>query len=176
MQASEVDDVPLLRAGARPGTANGLKTAGSGSLSVACPEERRRWVLSLVPHSQPYNLNFYLLWGTSLGEGSTVCEGAIKACSCLCRAVPVRELLWRMRWHSASLFLCFAVTIAVFPSITSSICSVHNPARRPPCLPHTPYGRLAGDSVRQQISQVRVYVTYRNPFLHLAAQMGQRGL
>ncbi len=57
---------------------------------------------------------------------------------------PVKELLWRMRWHSTSLALCFAVTIAVFPSITASICSVHNPARRPPCLPHTPYGRLSG--------------------------------
>ena len=62
-----------------------------------------------------------------------------------CRAVPVKELLWRMRWHSVSLGLCFAVTIAVFPSITASICSVHNPATRPPCLPHTRYGRLAGD-------------------------------
>ncbi|CAK0783744.1 hypothetical protein CVIRNUC_006943 [Coccomyxa viridis] len=61
------------------------------------------------------------------------------------RAVPVKELLWRMRWHSVSLGLCFAVTIAVFPSITASICSVHNPAKRPPCLPQTRYGRLAGD-------------------------------
>ena len=61
-----------------------------------------------------------------------------------CRVAPVKELLWRMRWHSTSLALCFAVTIAVFPSITASICSVHNPARRPPCLPHTPYGRLSG--------------------------------
>ena len=50
-----------------------------------------------------------------------------------------------MRWHSTSLGLCFAVTIAVFPSITASICSVHNPAERPPCLPHTRYGRLAGE-------------------------------
>ena len=67
------------------------------------------------------------------------------------RAVPVKELLWRMRWHSVSLGLCFAVTIAVFPSITASICSVHNPAKRPPCLPHTRYGRLAGERCHPRV-------------------------
>ncbi|CAL5222718.1 g5121 [Coccomyxa viridis] len=101
-EAAAVDDVPLLRAAARPGAAAGLKATSSGSLAVACPQMPRR-------------------------------------------VAPVKELLWRMRWHSTSLALCFAVTIAVFPSITASICSVHNPARRPPCLPHTPYGRLSGD-------------------------------
>ena len=37
-----MDDVPLLRAAARPGAAAGLKVTSSGSLAVACPQMPRR--------------------------------------------------------------------------------------------------------------------------------------
>ncbi|CAL8462012.1 g1543 [Coccomyxa elongata] len=59
--------------------------------------------------------------------------------------VPVGEMLWLLRWHALVLALDFALTIAVFPSVTAAICSVHNPAKSPPCFPHVAAGRLAGD-------------------------------
>ncbi len=65
-QAPEVDDVPLLRASARSGTATGLKATGSGSLAVAMPEERRRWVILagvIQPAVYQYTLHFKLLLG-----------------------------------------------------------------------------------------------------------------
>ena len=60
------------------------------------------------------------------------------------KGVAVGEVLWLLRWHALVLALDFAFTIAVFPSVTSAICSVHNPAQRSPCFPHAPSGRLAG--------------------------------
>lgn len=57
----------------------------------------------------------------------------------------LRGVLWALRWHAAVLALDFAATIAVFPSVTASICSVANPAVTPPCLPRVEgAGRLAG--------------------------------
>lgn len=142
-QANAVDDVPLLRAAARPGAAAGLKTSSSGSLAVACPDMPRR---SAPPYTLSH-LHLALFLDIDAGSWQPQAQKSFGVGGDVCRVAPIKELLWRMRWHSTSLALCFAVTIAVFPSITASICSVHNPARRPPCLPHTPYGRLAGVSL-----------------------------
>ena len=69
----------------------------------------------------------------------------VLGCARPARGVPVGEVLWLLRWHALVLALDFAFTIAVFPSVTSAICSVHNPAQRSPCFPHAPSGRLAGN-------------------------------
>jgi equilibrative nucleoside transporter 1/2/3 len=46
-------------------------------------------------------------------------------------------------------FITFAVTLVVFPSVTSSICSASNPATAPPCVARPPgagiASRLSGD-------------------------------
>ena len=43
LQATTVDDMPLLRVANRPGPASGLKATSSGSLAVALPDGRRRY-------------------------------------------------------------------------------------------------------------------------------------
>lgn len=54
-------------------------------------------------------------------------------------------MLWALRGHAAVLALDFAATIAVFPGVTASVCSVANPAQTPPCAPRVAgAGRLAG--------------------------------
>jgi equilibrative nucleoside transporter 1/2/3 len=52
-----------------------------------------------------------------------------------------------VRCYRVSVFVTFAVTLAVFPAVTSSICSARNPAVIPPCAPDPPGagGRFFGD-------------------------------
>ena len=53
------------------------------------------------------------------------------------------------RSYRAAVFITFAVTLVVFPSVTSSICSASNPATAPPCVARPPgagiASRLSGD-------------------------------
>ena len=47
--------------------------------------------------------------------------------------------------YRLSVGVTFAMTLMVFPAVTSAICSVRNPARQSPCDPHPAAGRVFGD-------------------------------
>ena len=49
--------------------------------------------------------------------------------------------------YRAAVLVTFALTLSVFPAVTSSICSARNPAVTPPCVPDPPGagGRFFGD-------------------------------
>jgi hypothetical protein len=47
--------------------------------------------------------------------------------------------------YRLSVFVTFALTLSMFPAVTSSICSARNPAVTPPCAPNPAGGRFFGD-------------------------------
>lgn len=56
-------------------------------------------------------------------------------------AGTLRKLFW---WNLVAVLEC-AVSLAVFPGVTSAICSQYNEASVAPCHPHSRFGRFYGD-------------------------------
>lgn len=61
----------------------------------------------------------------------------------LSSSVDVRIILYKVRWHFASIVLTFVASLSVFPGIIALIVSTSNESRPP--LPHPPSGRIFGD-------------------------------
>lgn len=54
----------------------------------------------------------------------------------------LNKRVWAYGYH---VMFTFLVTLTLFPTFTSSICSVKNPAVHPPCIAHVAEGRIFGD-------------------------------
>ena len=55
--------------------------------------------------------------------------------------------------YSAALALDFLITLAVFPGISSAICSVQDATASFPCSATTPSGRFYGESSLDRLTQ-----------------------